>query len=717
MSETQKQLFIHEIGELLEELTTMGVNLAQNPTVNAESDIEDINATRLYLRELKEKSQESAAKKFIVDEIMKLPEEQQDKTMVDMIGTVSKMMEESKEQKQETKKAKFKHDINSIENEMQVIKDLTDNMKTPCLDKAIEVFKKYQTLEELDCIINRRKLGIAVADDLENQVENLEELNTILIQKINKLKSQLNEIEKKDPEKAEFKRNIDGLKKVSHEKELHRNYDGYIAKIEAENEKLKREVQGLLDLEMNTEEAMLACGGTVVGNDAIESGCEAKSEEIFKKMEESIDEGVATMSNLEAELKEKDEHISRLTQLIKTKEQKQDEEGRYAETDFPVTEEERKLFDQYAIRRAEEDSDLMSPLAGTTYVKLYDGKGFVELIDMMPRLVPHGRYADLAVVQSARISYGDVLKSIGADNNLIRFLWQNKHSTPFESVSFQFRIRVPIFVARQLMRHRLFSYNEVSYRYTQPKEEFFYPDIRFQDDANRQMSKNPEDMTDEEKNAMKEANHTWEGAQEVLLDDCWITYEELTKMGVAREVARTILPVSLMTEILVKGNLRTFLHFLKLRLEKDAQSEIRDLADAIAKCIAPRVPTTWATFIDCDVNHLDIPGTWLEAISCVNYHNCINECGELVEAKCFRICMNNNGIKGKRKINQFVDILKRMNILHVPITDEQWKELYAKRDSEPTEKQEKQEKQDELPLKRGKFGELWIGSIPYEDKK
>jgi thymidylate synthase (FAD) len=326
-----------------------------------------------------------------------------------------------------------------------------------------------------------------------------------------------------------------------------------------------------------------------------------------------------------------------------------------------------------------QETDLMHIDSGPLKIPLYDDKGSAELIDMMPRIVEKGRFADIAVVKSARISYGDILKSINADNNLIRFLWTNKHTTPFESVVFSVRVRAPIFVARQVFRHRLFSYNEISYRYQQPKDEFYYPEVRFQDDNNRQMSKDAADLTEEEKQKLKDISSCWiksqpsswdynnwnGGGEGVTIHDNYKTLVD--KYGVAREVARTILPVSLMTEWIMTGNARTWLHFLKLRSAKDAQKEIRDLADAISKVIEPRIPTTFATFIDCDVNNVDLPGSTIDAIAEIN--------SRTDTASKMKEILDKHGIKGKRKIDEFIAILKRLNIIS-KWSDEEISKLY-----------------------------------------
>lgn len=333
-----------------------------------------------------------------------------------------------------------------------------------------------------------------------------------------------------------------------------------------------------------------------------------------------------------------------------------------------------QIFDEISkLLTHTENTDLMESNVGPIKIPLYDDKGFVELIDMMPRIVPKGRFADMAVVQSARISYGDTLKSLSADNNLIRFLWTNKHVTPFESVSFQIRCRMPIFVARQVMRHRLFSYNEISYRYQQPKEEFYYPPVRFQDDTNRQMSKADEDLTEEEKAKLEKERKAWRFAMNGISESAFGDYETyVNDIGVAREVARTILPQSLMTEMLIKGNLRTWLHFLKLRMEHDAQIEIQDLANAIAKVIEPRVPTTFKTFLDCDVNNMDLPGSYVEAIAEISE---MIDSGEPDNITRLRQIMHRHEIKGKRKINEFLTLISKLKILDTSYSDDDMKVL------------------------------------------
>ena len=122
-------------------------------------------------------------------------------------------------------------------------------------------------------------------------------------------------------------------------------------------------------------------------------------------------------------------------------------------------------------------------------IELYNGLGFVELVDMMPRKVPVGRDADISIVRNARVSYltkGDKTKE--QDTKLINFLVKNKHTSPLESVVFQFHMRIPIFVERQLIRHRTARVNEQSMRYTAASDAFYYPELRMQSKNNKQCS-------------------------------------------------------------------------------------------------------------------------------------------------------------------------------------------------------------------------------------
>jgi thymidylate synthase (FAD) len=179
--------------------------------------------------------------------------------------------------------------------------------------------------------------------------------------------------------------------------------------------------------------------------------------------------------------------------------------------------------------------------------------------------------SDIDIVNAARVSYGKFVDKISAkDEKLINYLIENDHTSPFEHNQLSFRIKCPIFVARQWMRHRMNSYNEISYRYVKAPLEFFTPKYwRYQDNKNKQGSIgefNNNNLT----NIYKE-----------LIEKSIKTYEYLLENGVSREQARGVLPVTTYTEFIYTTNLHSLMHFLKLRLHEHAQLEIRLYAKAL----------------------------------------------------------------------------------------------------------------------------------------
>lgn len=216
-------------------------------------------------------------------------------------------------------------------------------------------------------------------------------------------------------------------------------------------------------------------------------------------------------------------------------------------------------------------------------VKVHE-HGFVALVDVMPRLVEEGKAADSAIVQAARVSYGSGTKKTSEDEGLIRYLMRNRHTTPIEMVEFKFHCAIPIFVARQWIRHRTASTNEYSARYSLLPDRFYRPTeeyIRKQSTTNKQGGKEQlsADISKEYLQYLDKA--------ESLYED----YKSLVDKGVAREIARIGLPTSIYTEWYWKIDLHNLLHFLSLRADKHAQQEIQDYANAIIELIFPIVPT------------------------------------------------------------------------------------------------------------------------------
>lgn len=233
--------------------------------------------------------------------------------------------------------------------------------------------------------------------------------------------------------------------------------------------------------------------------------------------------------------------------------------------------------------------------------------GFVALVDAMPRLVPQGKTADFAIVQAARVSYGEGTKKVSEDRGLVRYLLRHRHTTPLEMVEFKFHIAMPIFVARQWIRHRTANVNEYSARYSIVPDRFYRPtieNIRQQSATNRQGGEEPVD-------ASTAAEFL------ALLDRAETNYKEylrLTEKGVARELARAVLPVSVYTEWYWKCDLHNIFHFLSLRMDPHAQKEIQDYANAMFALIAPIVPVACEAFVDYRLDAMHLTALEVEAV-------------------------------------------------------------------------------------------------------
>ena len=222
-------------------------------------------------------------------------------------------------------------------------------------------------------------------------------------------------------------------------------------------------------------------------------------------------------------------------------------------------------------------------------VKCLD-KGFVRLVDSMG--------GDDAIVQAARVSYGKGTSKLSQDRGLIRYLMRHRHTTPFEMVEFKFHCKMPIFVARQWVRHRTANINEYSLRYSEARDEFYYPEskhIQFQSALNKQgRSGNvPKQLTDKVMKYFKE-----------ISERSFDMYKELNEAGLARELIRAILPVNLYTEWYWKNDLHNLLHFIGLRSDSHAQYEIRVYSDAMAEAVKKVAPFAWEAYQDYVVSGL-----------------------------------------------------------------------------------------------------------------
>lgn len=232
---------------------------------------------------------------------------------------------------------------------------------------------------------------------------------------------------------------------------------------------------------------------------------------------------------------------------------------------------------------------LVDNMAHLEKIPLYDGMGFVQIIDMMPRMHDVGGSADECIATAARTSYTSAAKSATDNMNLIRRLLHDHHTSPFEMVVFKFIFKIPIFVARQIVRHRTASLNERSLRYTKATGDYYFPELRMQSSTNKQGSSDA--------SVPAEAQAIWASMKEDV-NKIHEKYEQLCKLGISREVARAPLPVNTMTELVWKMDLHNLLKFLGLRRAPDAQKEIRDLADGIYHLIKSRVPWTVQAYED-----------------------------------------------------------------------------------------------------------------------
>jgi thymidylate synthase (FAD) len=227
-------------------------------------------------------------------------------------------------------------------------------------------------------------------------------------------------------------------------------------------------------------------------------------------------------------------------------------------------------------------------------------KGRVSLVDVMPRLVPKGKTSDFAIVQAARVSYGLGTKKTSEDKGLTRYLKRHDHSTPYEMIELKFHCVMPIFVARQWIRHRTANVNEYSARYSIMPDTFYRPDknhIKMQSTTNRQGTSDDsvDDMTAEQFMAYLDK-----------VDEDYKMYKDLVDKGLTREQARIGLPVNIYTEWYWKCDLHNIFRFLNLRMESHAQKEIRDYATAMFRLVKKVCPIATEAFLDYQFNAITL---------------------------------------------------------------------------------------------------------------
>ncbi len=262
-------------------------------------------------------------------------------------------------------------------------------------------------------------------------------------------------------------------------------------------------------------------------------------------------------------------------------------------------------------------------------------KGFVRLIDVMGD--------DSSIVQAARVSYGKGTKSVSEDRGLIRHLMRNRHTSCFEMVEFKFHVKLPIFVARQWIRHRTANVNEYSGRYSEMKDEFYLPDAE---------QLRPQSATNKQGRAGEPLGEAVAGQ---ILDrlaktqnQLFSEYNDYLETGLSRELARINLPLSAYTEWYWKIDLHNLFHFLRLRLDSHAQYEIRVYAEKMAELIRPFVPLAWEAFEDYTLHSIAFSGKELKML------------GEMLVRKSPTVeDMEAHGIKGT-EAREFLEKIKKI---------------------------------------------------------
>ncbi len=209
-------------------------------------------------------------------------------------------------------------------------------------------------------------------------------------------------------------------------------------------------------------------------------------------------------------------------------------------------------------------------------------KGFVRLVDYLG--------GDARIVQAARVSYGEGTKTVREDAALIDYLLRHKHTSPFEQVILTFHLKMPIFVARQWIRHRTARLNEISGRYSVMKDEFYAPEperVQKQSQANKQGSADevPRGLQSQVVRTLQNDQSTAYSHYQDLLDD-----------EVSRELARINLPLSLYTEMYWQIDLSNLFHFLRLRMDSHAQYEIRVYGEVMAQMVKAVAPLAYEAF-------------------------------------------------------------------------------------------------------------------------
>ncbi|MCH8287422.1 FAD-dependent thymidylate synthase [candidate division KSB1 bacterium] len=277
-------------------------------------------------------------------------------------------------------------------------------------------------------------------------------------------------------------------------------------------------------------------------------------------------------------------------------------------------------------------------------------RGFVVLVDVMGN--------DDSIVQAARVSYGKGTKSVNADRGLIRYLMRHRHTTPFEMVEFKFHVKLPIFVARQWIRHRTANVNEYSARYSILEDEFYIPEVQAlakQSQSNKQGRESGVPKKEAEKVRsliLENSDKTYELYQYLLNEEEYEKFD-FSRSKIARELSRIVIPTNVYTQWYWKIDLHNLFHFLSLRMDDHSQFEIREYANIMAEMVKAAVPFAYEAFEDYRLKAINL--TRQEILILKKFLGKIDISDDDIESACDEAKLTN-----KRERSEFKEKIKRL---------------------------------------------------------
>lgn len=271
--------------------------------------------------------------------------------------------------------------------------------------------------------------------------------------------------------------------------------------------------------------------------------------------------------------------------------------------------------------------------------------GFVYLVDYMGN--------DQAIEQAARVSYGSGTRSVNETVGLIRYLMRHQHTTPFEMVEFKFHAKMPIFVARQWVRHRTASINELSGRYSILDQEFYIPSpevIAAQSLDNKQgrgQALNAETAEKIRQLLIADATHNYQNYESMLEND-----------GLAKELARMDLTLNYYTQWYWKANLHNTFRFLGLRMDPHAQLEIREYANAMSRIVKDATPIAWKAFEDYQLEAVKLTGPEIAVLT-----QAFSALELTISEEAILRFTNSAGLTNKRELQEMLDKFRKIGLI------------------------------------------------------